>query len=221
VAADSGAHASEGQAVCQQQPSEQQQAAYNITSIGSVIAAGLAVSARASRLQQLTIDAPVSTSQASQLMALLAALQHLELNQLCRTPIEEQVQQQQPWRPAHVPKDLLHLQLRSPGQITHLEDYIKLDARPFAAAKDLQSLQLLAGIKVHTITAFTEVLQLSSLTIACMPGPQVQFGGMSQLQALHLPRSCRLCDTSTCRGSGCAGPKLRGRWRACGWASSS
>jgi hypothetical protein len=156
-----------------QQAAEQQQASDDIVSVGSIMAAGLAASVCASHLQQLTIDAPVSTVEASQLMALLAALQRLELNQLRSTAIGQQGPGQQgqlhmPWRPAHVPQGLLHLQLQgSPGQ------EVQLDARPFAAAKGLCSLQLLEHISVHTLMAFTQLSQLSCLTIASEPGDQV------------------------------------------------
>lgn len=179
--------------------------------LGSDAAQALAVSASLAQLQQLIIDAPVTTADADRLMKLLPALTRLHLSALCSllTPAE---QYRSPWLAASPPASLLHLLLQADA-----EQKIMLDMQALRTASSLQSLQLLEGITLlqaeplSALTALTQVIirheprhgsmllgsrmhwlkglqQLRSLSppyIYIFDDGWASIAGLPQLQALH------------------------------------
>jgi hypothetical protein len=195
----------------QEEQQQQQQEWQPPNSIGSVLLRALSAAACAGLLQQLTLHAPITTADVSQVLGLLPVLQHLELSRIVEQRGWDQQVEEGPWDLSAAGRGgLKHLLL----QVDLQESQPVLVLLPGSGAP-LQSLHLLAGVCVADGAAISSLSNLQTLEVYSNynvrdgslsrnvrnGGTEEQvvavLGPLQQLQELYLPafELCFHCDT--------------------------
>jgi hypothetical protein len=130
-------------------------------SVGSSIVAGLAASACLGGLQQLAMDAPVSTAEVDVLLSMLSGLQQLDLGQVLGGSSV------QLWQPAALPSSMQSVRLKCDWDAQGYAPV--LDVSRWASAKFLCCLQLRGPMNVAEGLGLLACGQLTCLSLDSIP----------------------------------------------------